>query len=155
MKKIIVLLVVLLGSSCLYSQIGRVEFVDGTIGYAIDPKLSKYRFGDMLTFESLDQKVWRIAQMESDSLLTVKKGVLQKVAVPGKDIFAKVRYANEKKNELVDDFALSLFSVGDTIQIVKRLDSYGEDIYRIYWGQLPDKESEENQSVVITKIKQW
>lgn len=150
MKTILLFCALLLGSGCAFGQVAKVRFLDGSFGYAISPKLSLHRVGDTLTFESLDQKVWRIMELP-DSSMKVKEGVIQKIVSSNQDVFAKVDFISGS-GDIVDDFSLSLFNVGDTIQVVKRKDSEGEDINRVYYGQLPGKQPEETKLAIIRKI---
>jgi len=154
MKELVILLVVLLGSNCLYSQIAKVMFADGTVGYAVNMKRSGPSVGDTISLESLDQKVWQPASFK-DSTLIVKTGKIQKIVFYKTDYqytYAKVDFV-AGKGDAVDDWAILLFNIGDTIQVVKKVDSEGEDIYKIYFGQLPGQPVEKPQLAIITKIK--
>ncbi len=154
MKKLVILLVVLLGSNCLYSQIAKVMFADGTVGYAVNMKKSGPSVGDTISLESLDQKVWQPARYK-DSNLIVRTGKIQKVIFYTSDYeytYAKIDFV-AGKGDAVDDWAVLLFEAGDTIQVVKKVDAEGEDIYKVYFGQLPGRPAEKAEMGIITKIK--
>lgn len=154
MKKLVILLVVLLGSNCLYSQIAKVVFADGTVGYAVNMKKSGPSVGDTISLESLDQKVWQPARYK-DSNLIVRTGKIQKVIFYTSDYeytYAKIDFV-AGKGDAVDDWAVLLFETGDTIQVVKKVDAEGEDIYKVYFGQLPGQPAEKAETGIITKIK--
>ena len=152
MKKTICLFATILLSVSLYAQVAKVNFIDGTTGFAVGPKLTFSHVGDTLAFESLDQKVWQLA-LHLDPSLTIKSGVIQKIFSYKHEISAKFDFV-EGSSDLTDDWAISLFNVGDTIQVIKRKDAEGEDMYRVYFGRLPGNPVEEPQSVIIRKFIQ-
>lgn len=162
MKTLLMLFVALLGSSYIYCQIAKVNFVDGTTGYALNMTRAS-NVGDTLTFQSLDQKVWQIAK-NADSALVIKQGVIQKIIFYKPDFedtyanfnFVSLEEQNKKKkvkHDSVDDWMVVIFNPGDTIQVYQTLDSNDEKIYKIYFGQLPGKVAEETVDVVLTDIK--
>jgi len=150
MKKILSVLILILFSVLLCAQVAKVNFIDGTTGFAVGPKLTFSRVGDTLVFESSDQKVWQIA-LHLDASLTIKSGVIQKIFSYKHEVSAKFDFVSGS-GDITDDWAVSLFNVGDTIQVVKRKDSEGEDMYKVYFGRLPGNPIEETQSAIIRKF---
>jgi hypothetical protein len=150
MKKIVSVLILILLSVLLCAQVAKVKFIDGTTGFAVGPKLTFSRVGDTLAFESLDQKIWQLA-LHLDPSLIMKSGVIQKIFTYKQEVSAKFDFI-PKGGDLTEDWAVSLFNVGDTIQVVKRKDAEGEDMYKVYFGRLPGNPEEETQRVIIRKF---
>lgn len=149
MKKLVCIFIVVLLSVSVDAQVAKIKFLDGTSGFALGPKLVLNRVGDTLTFESVDQKVWQL-EIPTQGLLS-KRGVIQKIVSSNQEIYAKINFLSGS-GDILEDWSVGLFSVGDTIQVVKRKDAEGENVYRMYFGCLPGKTPEENQVCVIKKI---
>lgn len=155
MKTFLFLLAVLLGGSCLYSQVGEVSFADNTTGYVVNLQKTRVHVGDSIMLESLDNKLWQPAKGQ-DSTLYTKKGRIEKILKYKSDMqyaFAKIEFVVDGKRDMVDDWMILLFEVGDTIQVFKTVDDYDEDIYKVYLGQLPGTPNHEPLTAVIRKIK--
>jgi len=154
MKKSICMFVIVLLSASLYAQVAKVNFLDGTKGYAIGPKLTFNRVGDTLALESADQLLWQQVIKGTNPSLVSKKGVIQKIASSNQNLYAKVVFADGSSGDLIEDYALGLFSAGDTVQMIKKKSSDGEEVCRIYFGQLPGNPPPEEKiiSVIIKKV---
>jgi len=154
MKKIICSFAIILLSVSLYAQVAKVSFIDGTKGFAMGPKLTFNRVGDTLTFESADQMLWQQVVGSGNPSLTSKQGVIQKIASSNQDTYAKVVFVDGSSADLIEDCCLGLFSVGDTVKMVKRKNTEGDEMCKIYFGQLPGSTTKEEQInlVVIKKI---
>ena len=163
MKTLLLCIVVLLGSNYIYSQVAKVQFLDGTFGYSLNIPRANTDVGDTVMFESLDQKVWQIAK-RCDTNLVAKQGIIQKVIFykpDYEDTYANFNFVSvdttktkkKIKHDSVDDWMVRIFDVGDTIQVFQTVDANDEKVYKIYFGQLPGKKAEEAIAVTITEIK--
>ncbi len=143
MKTLLLCIVVLLGSNYIYSQVAKVQFADNTIGYAVDIH-KRLGVGDTIVLESLDQKVW-IPVTHRNPQSVIKTGTVQKIVfytAEFEDIYANFYFADDNRKkpriESVDDWTVVLFNVGDTIQVVGTINEYGDETYKLHFGQLPN-----------------
>jgi hypothetical protein len=160
MKKMLLLLMVLLGSRYLYSQIAKVQFTDTTIGYAfgINEGLG---VGDTIVLEYIDQNIWKSVK-DSSTESIIKTGIIQKVVFYSDefdDTYANFYFADDDRKkpriESVDDWMVLLLTVGDSVQMISSINDYNDEVYKLYLSHLSTVGTVETklQTVVITRIK--